>query len=173
MTDKYLKLPASGPTFEETFITTSSGAGDAGKGVATNSAGVLDQTLMPAGVGSEARTYTASETITGPALVALWLDSGTLKVRYADASAATASKRAWAFVLSTISSGASGTVYFGGIISGLSSLTKAATYFLSGTTPGAPTATAPTTSGHCVQEVGVAISDTELSFWPHTPIIRA
>jgi hypothetical protein len=96
-----------------------------------------------------------------------------LKARYADASAASAGKAAHGYVTSTINAVASGTVFFEGLISGLSGLTIGATYFLSGSVPGGVTATAPTTSAHCVQEIGVALSATELTFEPAKPVIRA
>jgi hypothetical protein len=173
MANKYLELTTGGALAEKEATTASTGVTDAGKVPALDATGRLDITMMPVGVGSEALTVTASETITAPALVNIWNDGGVLKARYADASAASAGKRAVGYVTSTINSGASGTVFFEGRITGLSALTPGAVYFLSGTTPGAPTATAPTTSGHCVQEIGVALSATEITFEPQTPVVRA
>lgn len=171
--NKYLELTTAGALSEKEATATSAGAGDAGEIVALDSAGRLDVTLMPVGIGPEAKTVVASETITAPALVSLWNDGGTLKARYADASAASAGKAAHGYVTSTINAAASGTVFFEGLISGLSGLTIGAAYFLSGSVPGAVTATAPTTTAHCVQEIGVALSATELTFEPAKPIIRA
>ena len=171
--NKYLELTTAGAVTEKLATVQSAGVANANEIVALDAAGRLDVTIMPVGIGPEAKTVVASETITAPALVNLWNDGGTLKARYADASAASAGKQAHGYVLETINSAASGVIYFEGLITGLSGLTLGATYFLSGTTPGAPTATAPTTSGHSVQEIGVALSATELTFEPAKPVIRA
>jgi hypothetical protein len=64
-------------------------------------------------------------------------------------------------------------VYKEGTITGLSSLTIGARYYLSGSTAGAITTTAPTTAGHIVQYIGYAISATELVFEPSDPIVLA
>jgi hypothetical protein len=173
MANKYVEVTSAGVLAEKEATVTSSGAGDANKIVALDGGGKISSTVLPTGVGDDSKSVVASETITAPALVNVWNDGGTLKARYADASAATASKRAVGFVKETITSGNSGVVYFEGTITGLSSLTPAAVYFLSGSSPGAPTATAPTASGHAVQEIGVAISDTEIAFEAQQPIIRA
>jgi len=171
--NKYVELTTAGALAEKAATVSSAGAGDDGKLVALDATGRLDITTMPVGVGSEALTVVASETITAPALVNIWNDGGTLKARYADASAASAGKRCVGYVTATISSAATGTVFFEGRMTGLSGLTPGGVYFLSGAVPGAPTLTAPTTAGHCVQEVGVALSATEITFEPQTPVVRA
>lgn len=172
MADKYVILPASGVLTEREATVASAGAGDTGKIVALDAAGKLDSTVLPTGLGADSLSIVASETITAPAMVNVWNDAGTLKARYADASAASAGKRAWGFVNATIASEASGTVIFDGTVTGLTGLTLGATYFLSGSVPGGITLTAPVTAGHCVQEVGIALSATTLSFEAQQPIIR-
>lgn len=127
----------------------------------------------PAGASADTATIASSENLTAGDVVNIWNDNGTAKVRKADASADTAGKRADGFVLAGVTSPANATVYFEGRITGLSGLTPGALYFLSGGTAGAVTATAPTTSGHCVQKVGVAVSATTLDFEPDSPIVRA
>jgi hypothetical protein len=170
MADKAIRLVNGELTvFEAT--TTSAGAGDAGKFVGLDGAGKLDTSVMPVGIGADTKSLTASENLSAGDLVNVWNDADTAKARKADASSAC--KRAHGFVLSSVTSGATATVYFEGTITGLSSLTIAGTYFLSAVTPGVITTTAPSTAGHIVQQVGVAISSTELSFEPQQPITLA
>ena len=145
----------------------SAGAGDAGKIPALDAAGRLDSTMMPVGIGADTKSIVASESLTGGDLVNVWDDAGTIKVRKADATAA--GKEANGYVLGSVSSGASGTVYFEQIITGLSSLTLGAVYYLSATA-GAATTTAPSTGGNVVQRIGRAVSATELLFQPQAPI---
>jgi hypothetical protein len=167
--DKPLQI-ISGVVTQVEAKQTSAGAGDAGKIVALDSGGRLDSTMMPVGVGVDSKSITASEALTGGNLVNVWDDSGTLKIRKADAT--TAGKEANGYVLASVSSAASGTVYFEQIITGLSSLTLGAVYYLS-TTAGGITTTAPSASGNVVQRIGRAISATELLFQPQEPITLA
>lgn len=165
----YLKI-SSGLIADANATETSAGAGDAGKIPKLDGAGKLDTTLMPAGVGAETRSNTASENIAAGDLIN-YHDSSGVKIRKADATSA--GKPAQGFVLSAISSAASGTVYpEEAVITGLSGLTIGARYFLS-TTAGAITTTAPSSSGQVVQEVGYALSATELLFRPQPPITLA
>lgn len=158
---------------EITALVTSSGAGDAGKIVQTNGAGKIDETLFPAGIGAEVRTMPAFEALTAGNLVNVFSDSGTLKARKADASVASAGKRAVGFVKDNVSSGATATVYYGNVNDQLSGLTVGQVLFLSGTTAGGVTGTAPTTSGHIAQEIGIALSTTEALIEIQKPIVRA
>ncbi len=151
---------------------TSAGAGDTGKIVALDAAGLISSTMMPVGVGADTKTFVASETLAAGDLVNIWDDSGTPKARKADASGGVA-KRAVGFVLSGFASAATATVYFDGTITGLSGLTGGVSQFLSGSSAGTPTATAPSTSAYIVQGVGRAVCSTELSFEPEAPIVLA
>lgn len=153
-------------------VQSSAGAGDAAKLVALDSAGKIDSTMMPTGVGADTKTFTASENLAAGDLVNIWNDSGTPKARKADASGGHA-KRAHGFVLSGYSSAATATVYFEGTITGLTGLTGGSQCYLSGAAAGTPTHTAPSTSAYIVQDVGVAVSSTELSFEPQAPIVLA
>ena len=153
-------------------VTTSAGAGDTGKVVALDAAGKIDSTMMPTGVGADTKTFVASETLAAGDLVNIWDDSGTPKARKADASGGSA-KRAVGFVLSGYSSAATATVYFKGTITGLSGLTGGNPLYLSGSSAGTQTATAPSTSAYIVQPTGHALSSTESSFEPQTPIVLA
>ncbi|MGI9161188.1 MAG: hypothetical protein ACR2K1_15685, partial [Saprospiraceae bacterium] len=89
----------------------------------------------------------------------------------ADANAV--AKAAVGYVTTSAASGASVTVFFEGTISGLTGLTPGATYFLSDTTTGGVALTIPSNAGDIVQAVGIAVSATELTFEPQTPIVRA
>lgn len=175
MADKYLGLNASGIPTEVEGLVTSAGAGDAGKIPALDTDGRLNSSVMPTGVGASTITVASSENLAAGDLVNLWNDSGTIKARKADASTASAGKRAHGFVLAAVTSPANATVYIGqaSINSGVSGLTVGSEYFLSGGTAGLVTATAPTTAGHLVQSVGVARSATELVFNPQIVAIRA
>ncbi len=170
MADKYIYLGTNGLA-EKEAITTSSGATDAGKIIATNSEGVIDESLLPAGIGEEVLSVTASENLSAGNLVNLWNDGGTLKVRKADASGGF-SKKCDGFVKDSVSTGQSVNVYFTGKITGLSGLTIGSRYWLSAT-PGGVTTTIPTTSGYIAQCVGKAISATEIVFEKGEPIERA
>lgn len=169
---KYLAIASSGIPTETSATVTSAGAGNDGDLVALDSTGRIDNSMMPVGIGADTKTIQASENLAAGDLVNIHLVSGSARVRKADASAASAGKVAQGFVLGAVTSGSNATVYFEGTITGLSALTIGATYFLSGSTAGAATATPPTTAGHTLQQIGVAVSATEISFEPAAPIIR-
>jgi len=168
---KYLSN-VSGTITEIQATVTSSGAGDDGKIVALDSAGKLDTSVLPTGVGAETKTLASSENLAAGDFVNIWNDSGTPKARKADASGGTA-KQAHGFVLSAVTSPANATVYLEGINNQCTSLTGGVNQFLSGSSAGLPTATAPSTSAYIVQQLGVALSATEISFEPSTPIVLA
>lgn len=166
---KYLAQSA-GNIIEEASIQSSAGAGDAGKVVALDSAGKIDNSMMPTGIGAETKLLAASENLSAGDFVNIYDDAGTTKCRKADAST---NKRADGFVLAAVTTGNNATVYTEGINNQLSGLTGGSYYFLSGATPGGSVTTAPSTSGHIVQEVGKALSATEISFEPSKPITLA
>lgn len=152
-------------------ITTSAGAGDAGKIPALDASGRLDNSMMPVGIGADTKQLAASETLAAADIVNVWNDAGTAKARKADGSAS--GKECVGFVLAGAASGANATVYFEGTITGLSGLTPGTRYYLSATTPGQVTDTAPSTSGNVVQYIGRAISATEISFEPDDGVVLA
>lgn len=111
----------------------------------------------------------ASEAIAANDFVNLWNSSG-LKVRKAYST--TIGSRAWGWAPQAIANGAAGIIYlFSGYQVG-SGLTVGTTYYLSATTPGGITTTAPVASGTIKQEVGIALSTTELLIQLSTPIIN-
>ncbi len=81
-------------------------------------------------------------------------------VKKAKADAA-ATAKAFAFATATITNGATGSYQTDGILAGLTGLTAGAAYYLSATTAGAMTSTAPSTVGQYVTRLGRAISTTE------------
>lgn len=165
---KFLNLTSGVPT-QETAINTSAGAGDASKIIKLDAAGRIDSTMMPIGTDIETQAITASEALSAGDLVNLWNSTG-LKARKADATAA--GKEAHGFVTAAVSSSASATVFFDGIVTGLSGLTVGARQFLH-TTAGGRTETAPSTAGNIDQVVGVALSATTMKFRPETGILVA
>ena len=170
MANKYIEL-SSGQLAEREGLVTSAGAGDAGKIVATDSTGRIDSTLLPVGVTAETTTATATEALAAGDFVNIY-DSTGLKVRKADASGGNA-KKAHGYVLAAVSNGGTATIYYGNLNNLLSGLTVGATYYLSGTTPGEVTTTAPTTAAYIVQQLGTARSATEMLVEIQSTITRA
>lgn len=159
--DKYF-FNNAGKIKEKASIQSSAGVGDAGKIPALDSAGLLDVSMMPAGVSAEVVVAASSENLTAGNFVNLYDNAGTINVRKADATNNT--KPADGFVLVNVTSPANATVY---LISAkntaVSGLTVGADYWL-GTTAGGIVSTAPSTAGNIIQRLGKAKSATELIF---------
>lgn len=165
---KLLRL-VSGVITEVFGVQTSAGAGNAGDIVALRDDGTIDITMMPAGVGAQTKTVLASEALTAGNWVNVYNNAGTANVRKADAT--TAGKECNGFVLSAISSGASGTVYLSGTNNQVTGKTVGKLFLA--ITAGGDTATAPSASGNIVQKIGYAVSATEVAFEPCDPITLA
>jgi hypothetical protein len=157
---KYLALVA-GKLKEIAGLSTSAGAGDAGKIPQLDGAGRLDSSMMPVGFGSETKTIQASENLAAGDYVNVYNSSGSLRVRKADASGGP-SKKAHGFVLAVVTSGQNATVYYGNLNTQVSGFTVGDEVYLSASVPGAGTTTIPTTAGHIVQRLGVATAATEV-----------
>ena len=168
---KTLQMRTDGRVAEVAAIDTTTGASDAGKIVATGSDGKIASTLMPTGIGADSLAVTASENLTAGDFVNLWLDTGTVKARKADAT--TEGKEADGFIKESALSGATATVYFEGTNTNLTGLTAGARYYLSATTAGLATATAPTGTGKVVQYLGRASSTTSIAFEATDGVILA
>jgi hypothetical protein len=113
-------------------------------------------------------TAIASEALLRGALVHLFNDSGTLKVRNADATDNTRPARGFVDAVADVDDQV--TVYFGGeTVRGLESLTPGGDLYLS-ENPGGVTHTPPTGAGKIVQPVGTASSATEFVFEPQEPV---
>lgn len=156
-------------------ITSSAGSEDAGKIIATDETGRIDDSLLPVGVGDDAKEMTAGEALAAGDFVNVYYDSGEteVRVRKADASAANAGKRAHGFVLEGASTGEDVKVYFEGTNTQLTGLAPGVPYYLSGTSAGDATDTPPSTAEHTVQNLGVSLSATEISFEPASPVVLA
>lgn len=165
--NKYL-TQSNGNITEAASVQSSAGAGDAGKIVALDGGGRLDETMMPTGIGADTATIEASEDLSAGDLVNIWDDSGA-RVRKADAS--TAGKEAHGFVLSAVTNGQNAEVYFEGNDDQVSGLTPGVQYL--STTAGSATATPPSSSGNVVQRVGFATAATALNFQSQTPVTLA
>ncbi|NBU34801.1 hypothetical protein EBS40_09350 [bacterium] len=121
---------------------------------------------------ADSTTLPASENLAAGDLVNIWSDSGTLKVRKADATSS--AKRADGYVLAGVTSPANAVVFHDGAITGLTSLTVGGRYYLSATAGGLTIeASVPTTTGNLIQFVGQAVSATKLLYQPDTnpPVI--
>lgn len=163
----FLKLVA-GEVTEANATATSAGASDAGKVIKANGAGVLDPTMLPVGVGSEARSMVAFEVLSAGDVVNYFNDGGTTKMRKADADNG---RPADGFVLAAVGAGASGTTYpEQGVITGLAGLSPGATYWLS-TAAGALASASPLAPA-ASQKLGKALSATEFLFKPEAFIAQ-
>lgn len=169
MAEKYIKNNA-GQLAEVEATVSSTGATEAGKIVALDGGGKLDNSVLPSGIGATVKVAASSENLSAGDLVNLWDDGGTVKVRKADASNG---RRAHGFVIASTTSPANATVYLDGTITGLTGLTPGAPYYLSGSSAGDIVSTAPSTSGYISQEVGIALSATEIVFEEQQPITLA
>lgn len=169
---KFLSLVAN-KISEIAFLVSSAGAADAGKGVGLDSAGRIDLSMMPVGIGQDTKTIVASESLTAGDFVNIHDASGTANVR--KASAADGTKRAHGFVLDNVTTSGNATVYFEGANTSLTALTSGTTYVLSAATAGGAVAlaSAPTATGNVLQVLGIATGATELNVELGEPITRA
>lgn len=152
-------------------LVVSSGAADAGKIAALDSTGRFDSSVMPVGIGANSKSLPAFEAIAAGDFVNEFLDSGVLKIRKADATAA--GKEADGYVLAAVAAGASGSVYpLAGSNTQRTGLTVGSTYYLN-TTAGGVTVTAPSGAGNFVQKLGKAVSTTELIVSANDPYYLA
>ena len=110
----------------------------------------------------------AGENLSAGDIVDIYNDGGTAKARKAGADDP---YPADGFVLASYTITETATVYLFGKVTGLSGMTPGAKQFLS--TNGARTQIAPSTSGYIVQEVGIALSATEMKFEPQQLILLA
>ncbi len=157
-TNKFLTI-VSGQKTLTTAISTTAGVADANKVIATGADGRIAEALLPVGVGAEVITAEASEAIAAGRYVNIWDDSGTPKARLADNSNG---RPATGFCQQAYNSAETATIYLVGINSNVTGLTAGELQYLA--TGGATSNTAPTASGTLIQELGVAIAATEMTF---------
>lgn len=145
---------------------TSSGAASANKPILLDPTGRIDLSAMPVGIGPEVSTVQTSEALAAGDFVQEYdtgAPAGTQRVRKADASNGRA---ATGFVIASFASGVPATVYHDGNNTQVSGKTFGKMQFLSATTPGQCTETAPTTTGQLVQPLGYALSPTSINWNP-------
>mgnify|MGYP000923746693 CR=1 FL=1 len=153
---KYFKFNDATQAFEEVAFVSTGGVGNANKAIELNAQGFIDPSML---ADAEVKVGNAFEAITALQLVYFKAD-GTV----AKASAAVGGHKAQGWAANSASIGQPVTVHQEGTIGGLSGLTPEANLFLSASTAGGYTETAPTGTGEIAQIVGVALSDSELNF---------
>lgn len=154
--DKYLDLNA-GLIRERAAIQSSAGAADAGKIPALDAAGLIDSSMLPIPASGDALTYDVAQTGHGFSVGDQIYFDGT------DYVLAQADDAATAEVVGTVSAVAdvdNFTVTIAGVVSGLSGLTAGTVYFLSASSAGDITSTAPTGT-NINKPVLLALSTTE------------
>lgn len=156
---KFLKINGNKKE-EEAPVQISTGVAEADKHVALRADGKLDESLLPPGVGDEKLIREASEALATRDFVNIFDDAGTAKVRKADASAF--GTRANAFVTNNYLITELADTFAEGILTGFAGLTIGDPVFLDAVTPGGITQTAPTATGEIWQQLGVAVSATEV-----------
>ena len=139
----------------KTAIDQSTGVADAEKIVRTDSTGRIDASFLPPGIGADLAVKTASEDLDAGDFVNI---TATGEIRKADASN---NRPAHGFVLSAITTGSTGDVYFEGTNTALAGLTPGARQYLD--TAGDITETPKSASGELHQYLGTACAATELN----------
>jgi hypothetical protein len=158
--NKYLAIIAG--LVKEVFATiTSAGAANANQIVALDPTGHLDPSVLPPGIGLEVISVVASEALAAGSFVNLFTNAGVLGARNADASSSL--KFANGFVLTSVASAGTATVYLlGQTNTAVTGLTAGADYWLS--TVGAVTTTPVATAGFINQRLGKAFTATSIYF---------
>lgn len=133
-------------------ITSSAGGADANKVIATNGSGVLDVSFLPPGVEVQVRSVPSTDDFVAGDFVNIYDNAGTDSARFAVANDIT--RRAHGYVLASSTTGDIVDVYVTGVNNQVTG-TANVEYYLSSTTPGAATATAPAqTTNHFLQVLG-------------------
>ncbi|MCE5306364.1 MAG: hypothetical protein LLG20_01860 [Acidobacteriales bacterium] len=167
---KYVSL-AAGVLTEVAGLDSGGEVGDAGKIVALDANGRVNADMMPVGIVPETKTVKAKGALSSGNLVNIFLDTATLSARLADCSNG---RRAHGFVLAAYNDADIATVVLlEGNITGLTSRTPGAAQYLSTAGAIVEAAGIPTTPGYILQEIGYAISETEVAFEPQPPITLA
>lgn len=141
----------------------STGVSDAFKILSTNSAGKLDESVLPEGVGADTLVLPSSENFAAGDYVSPFDDGGTMKFRLADKS--TESKIARYRVQEAVTAPANATGYKGGTNAHLTGLEEGTEYVLGSAGAIIRRADFPAdpASGTVVQYIGTAVSETELA----------
>lgn len=154
-TSKFLTLPTTGKTTLVTAISASTGATDANKIFMTNASGQIDASFMPPGVEIQVETAIATEDLTSGNFVNIYDNGGVPSVRKAIAN--DVDKPANGFILASVLTGGNASIYTKGVNTALPS-TEGVVYYLSATTAGLGTTTAPAqTVGNFQQVLGIGV----------------
>ena len=171
MADKYLKN-VNGQLAEAAATVTGGNVAQAGDIVGLDANGKLDLTIIPDSIGRADNVYIpAYEALAAGDLVNIYVSGPLTQVRKADASLG---RRAHGFVKTAVAAPMDpAVVYKSGTITGktIAEANQGATHYLG--LAGACSVTPPTTAGHISQEIGFALSLTELGFEPQQPITLA
>lgn len=153
--NKFLTVLANGTTKLLTAINSSLGAGDANKILMTNSQGKVDVTFMPEGLEIQVESAIATEDLIAGNFVNFYDNGGVPSVRKAIAN--DIDKIANGFVLNNFLTGATALIYTKGVNTSLGS-TEGSKYYLSATTAGLGTITAPSqVTGNFLQVLGFGV----------------
>lgn len=159
--NKYIANNA-GKLKEVVAAQTSVGIGDANKIIALTSAGLIDISMMPTGVGAETVVAPAYENLTAGDFINFFDNAGALNIRKANAS--TNAKPAQGYVLANVTAPANATAFLISTTNtALTGLTIGVDYYLS-TSAGLATTTAPSASANIVQFIGRSTGTTTLPF---------
>lgn len=132
-------------------VVTSAGAADSGKPVVLDAAGKFDLSVLPDAIGNLTETIQATEDLAAGDFVNIYEPSvGVDRVRKADATDQT--KYATGFVIAAVTTGNNAEVFRAGLNTALT-VTTGAQYYLSDTTAGAATETAPAENSGSFQQV--------------------
>lgn len=153
-------------------ITTSAGAADGGKIIATEIAtGKIADSLMPNGIGTSSGVFTAGTTLAEWDIVNTWNNSNVQTARKADAG--TNLYPATGFCPANITSAETGTVQYEGLITVTGPLDMTKLIYLDPATPGGWTQTPPipvTDAGKMLQVIGRPVNTTQWYFDPKMPM---
>ena len=159
MTTKKFLTVVSGTTTLTEAPSSSAGAGDANKLIATNSSGLLDTTFLPPGVELQTVLVPASENLTAGDFVQFFDDAGTVKVRKADASN---NRPAHGYVLTGVTAPANATAYLSGRNTAVTGATVGRVFL--GAAGGFSSSPPSPGANVILQELGTAISTTSIVF---------
>lgn len=167
MVDKYIAL-VNGQERQVEGQVTGGAVAQAGKIVALDNTGRLDQSVLPVGLTPDVYVGTAYEALAAGAFVYLRSDG-----KVANASAVSGGNQAVGFVLEAAAANAQAMVYFEGRNTVLTGLTPGARTYLSDATPGGVTQTPVAGTGKLHQFLGNAVEATSLAFEGDDSIILA
>jgi len=166
---KFVRL-IDGEFVEVKGVQTAGTAGQAGDIPALDSAGRINQNMMPVGIGAVVETMPDHpDNLSAGDFVNIWDDSGARKARKADASNG---RRAHGFVLATESEG-NVDVYLSGVNVGVTVAAGEVGKAVYLGTGGGFTTTAPDTTGHISQEIGIVVGQNKVEFEAQRPVTLA